>query len=87
MNDMEVTVKPGESRQLTASVIDGDKDENIYWSLCDCYYPFNLIGSITESGLYTAPPQQGSNSVNKRIAIKAELAGGEYAVCLVYVKS
>lgn len=87
MNDMEVTVKPDESRQLIASVIDGDKDENIHWSLCDCYYPFNLIGSITESGLYTAPPQQGSNPVNKRIAIKAELAGGEYAVCLVYVKS
>ena len=87
IDEMEIIVKPGETKQLSVSVIDGDGKEKICWSLCDCYYRFRLTGSITESGLYTAPPQHGSNPVNKRIAVKAELDSGEYAVCFIYVKS
>lgn len=83
MDEISVTVKPGETVQLGASVIDGDGNDALKWSICDCYYPFMYKGDITEDGLYTAGPQVSNRNIFRRVAVKAETSTGEYGICLV----
>jgi hypothetical protein len=52
MDEMEIFVSPGETKQLKAHLIDGEG--KIKWSLPDCHCNFGYPGSITEDGLYTA---------------------------------
>lgn len=87
MDNVSVTVKPGESIQLKASVLDGDGNDSLKWSICDCYYPFMYKGEITEDGFYTAGPQVSNRSIFRRVAVRAETPTGEYGVCLVNIET
>lgn len=83
MDELNVTVKPGETCRLSARVIDGDESDKLRWSICDCYYPFKYIGEITEDGIYTAGPQISNRRLFRRVAVKAETPTGEYGICFV----
>ena len=83
MDELNIMVKPGETRRLSARVLDGDESDRLRWSICDCYYPFKYTGEITEDGLYTAGPPIGSHRIFRRVAIKAETSTGEYGICFV----
>lgn len=84
-----IKMKPGEQRQLKAEVIDGNADDTIKWSLCDCHYNLGYPGEITEGGLYTASDKHYQNQAEGNIltcyAVKAELPSGEYGIQLITV--
>ena len=87
MDEVEVFMKPGETKQLKAHLIDGEG--KIKWSIPDCYYNIGFPGTITEDGLYTAsdicykPRVEGN--VATHFAVKAEAENGEYAIAIVKV--
>ncbi len=88
LDEVEVYMHPGETRQLKARVIDGEGE--IKWSLPDCHYQKGFRGSITPDGIYTADTrfleinQEGFAS-KVEFAVKAELPTGEYAIGIIKV--
>lgn len=88
LDEVEIYVRPGETRQLKAKVIDGEGE--IKWSLPDCHYQLGFKGSITPDGVYTADPRfleinQEGGTVRLEFAVKAELPTGEYAIGIIKV--
>ena len=86
-----IEMKPGETRQLKADIIDGDVGDTIKWSIVDCHYNIGYPGEITPDGLYTASDKHYANNAEGGIlpcyAIKAELPTGEYGIQLIKVQS
>ncbi len=89
MDELEIIMKPGETRQLKAHCI--DCDEKITWSLPDCHYVIGFKGTITPDGLYTADPRlpYSVTDANAKtdFVVKAELPSGEYGIAMIRVRS
>ena len=88
MKELEIFMKPGETRKLEAFAI--DSDEEITWSLPDCHYVIGFKGSITPDGVYTADPRHpyAITDANTKTdyVVKAELPSGEYAIAMIRVR-
>ncbi len=88
MDEMEIFVSPGETKQLKAHLIDGEG--KIKWSLPDCHCNFGYPGSITEDGLYTASDicfkTRWNCNLATDFAVKAESENGEYAIAIIKMR-
>ncbi len=87
MDEIEIFMKPGETKQLSAHILDGEG--KLKWSLPDCHYNIGYKGTITEDGLYTADEicyaTRVEGNIKTSFAVKAETETGEYAIAMIKI--
>lgn len=88
MENCEVKLKPGQSIQLNAKILNGEPNEKLKWSMACDYSSFGFSGMVTEDGLYTASKKHYVDKwgkISTHYAVKAECETGEYGIVIVKV--